>query len=77
MRGTVERANHMLSIAAKALQDVTLKDTDKPGIRRFIRRDPLGVVFVVAPWKYDLAFRNIDREACLTCYFQLSISYDD
>lgn len=51
VRGTVERSQYMLSIAAKALEDVTLKDTDKPGFRRLIRRDPLGVVFVIAPWK--------------------------
>ncbi|KAF9505975.1 hypothetical protein BS47DRAFT_1305884 [Hydnum rufescens UP504] len=52
IRGTVERANYMLSIAARALADVSLVDTDKPGFRRFIRRDPLGVVFVIAPWNY-------------------------
>ena len=42
----------MLSIAEKALADVTLEDTDKPGFRRFIKRTPLGVVLVIAPWKY-------------------------
>lgn len=52
IRGTVARAEYMLSIAAKALADVDLKDTDTPGFRRFIRRDPLGVVFTIAPWKY-------------------------
>jgi acyl-CoA reductase-like NAD-dependent aldehyde dehydrogenase len=51
IRGTVERCLYMLSIAAQALEDVALKDTDKAGFRRFIRRDPLGVVFVIAPWK--------------------------
>ncbi|KAF9507410.1 hypothetical protein BS47DRAFT_1385161 [Hydnum rufescens UP504] len=52
IRGTVERANYILSIAAGALADVSLVDTDKPGFRRFIRRDPLRVVFVIAPWNY-------------------------
>ena len=42
----------MLSIAEKALADVTLEDTDKPGFRRFIKRTPMGVVLVIAPWKY-------------------------
>lgn len=51
IRGTVERSQYLLSIAAQALEDVTLKDTDKPGFCRFIRRNPLGVVFVIAPWK--------------------------
>ncbi|KAG6877961.1 hypothetical protein C0992_008908, partial [Termitomyces sp. T32_za158] len=42
----------MLSIAESQLADVQLTDTDKPGFRRFIKRVPLGVVFVIAPWKY-------------------------
>ncbi|KAF8317428.1 succinate semialdehyde dehydrogenase [Clavulina sp. PMI_390] len=52
VRGTVGRSEYMLSIAAQSLADVELKDTDLPGFRRFIRRDPLGVVFVIAPWNY-------------------------
>jgi len=50
--GTVERAKYMLSIAESSLADVNLQDTDKPGLRRFIRRTPLGVVFIIAPWNY-------------------------
>lgn len=41
----------MLSIAEKALAPVGLEDTDKPGFKRYIKREPLGVVFVIAPWK--------------------------
>nr|VWP00729.1 Peroxisome biosynthesis protein [Ganoderma boninense] len=52
VRGTLDRADYMLSIAEKSLKDVPLTDTDKPGFRRYIRRDPLGVVLVVAPWNY-------------------------
>lgn len=52
IRGTVERAKYMLSIAESSLADVGLQDTDKPGFRRFIRRTPLGVVLVIAPWNY-------------------------
>ena len=51
VRGTLDRANYMLSIAEKSLKDVALTDTDKPGFRRYIKRDPLGVVLVIAPWK--------------------------
>ena len=57
MRGTIERAEYMLSIAESALQDVSLADTDKPGFKRYIKRTPLGVVFVIAPWKY-VPFRS-------------------
>ncbi|MBL8807959.1 MAG: aldehyde dehydrogenase family protein [Rhodospirillales bacterium] len=50
MRGFEERARHMLAIAPKALADVA--PDAKDGFTRFIRRDPLGLVFVVAPWNY-------------------------
>jgi acyl-CoA reductase-like NAD-dependent aldehyde dehydrogenase len=49
-RGFHERALYMCSIAEEALKD--LEVGDKPGFRRFIRREPLGVVLVVAPWNY-------------------------
>lgn len=51
IRGFLERAEYMLSIAESSLTDVSLKDTDKPGFKRYIKRVPLGVVFVIAPWK--------------------------
>lgn len=41
----------MLNIATSSLADVTLDDTDQPGFRRYIKRTPLGVVLVIAPWK--------------------------
>jgi acyl-CoA reductase-like NAD-dependent aldehyde dehydrogenase len=50
VRGTLERARHMTRIAAEALQD--LDAGPKQGFRRFIRREPLGVVFTVAAWNY-------------------------
>ena len=49
-RGFHERATHMLSIAEQALADIDLEP--KEGFERFIRRDPLGVVLVLAPWNY-------------------------
>ena len=48
--GFEERARHMIEIADSALAD--LKPTEKDGFIRFIRREPLGVVFVVAPWNF-------------------------
>jgi acyl-CoA reductase-like NAD-dependent aldehyde dehydrogenase len=50
IRGFEERARHMIAIAPQALADV--EPTPRDGFRRFIRRDPLGVVFVIAPWNY-------------------------
>ena len=48
--GFEERARHMIAIAPEALGDIAVEP--KEGFTRFIRRDPLGVVFVVAPWNY-------------------------
>ena len=50
VRGTLERARYMSGIAAAALADVDAGA--KPGFRRFIRREPLGVVLTVAAWNY-------------------------
>jgi acyl-CoA reductase-like NAD-dependent aldehyde dehydrogenase len=50
VRGTLERARYMIGAAAAALADV--EPGPKPGFRRFIRREPLGVVFTVAAWNY-------------------------
>ncbi|KAG9312587.1 Aldehyde/histidinol dehydrogenase [Chiua virens] len=52
IRGFLSRAEHMLSIAEACLSDVSLQDTDLPGFKRYIKREPLGVVFVIAPWNY-------------------------
>jgi acyl-CoA reductase-like NAD-dependent aldehyde dehydrogenase len=49
-RGFHERALYLCSIAEEALADISIPE--KAGFRRFIRREPLGVVLVVAPWNY-------------------------
>jgi acyl-CoA reductase-like NAD-dependent aldehyde dehydrogenase len=50
--GFEARARHMIAIAANALQDVVPQA--QAGFNRFIRREPLGVVLVIAPWNYPL-----------------------
>lgn len=50
LRGLTERANHMISIAETSLATVQISPLD--GFERYIQRDPLGVVLVVAPWNY-------------------------
>jgi acyl-CoA reductase-like NAD-dependent aldehyde dehydrogenase len=50
VRGFEERARYMLSIAPQALS--AIHSGEKPGFRRQIKRVPLGVVAVVAPWNY-------------------------
>ena len=49
-RGFQERARHMASIAESSLADIAAPDKD--GFTRFIRKDPVGTVLVVAPWNY-------------------------
>lgn len=49
-RGFQERARHMIAIAPDALRD--LPTQPKEGFQRFIRREALGVVLVLAPWNY-------------------------
>ncbi|HEX6317678.1 MAG TPA: aldehyde dehydrogenase family protein [Burkholderiales bacterium] len=49
-RGFSERAQYMCDIAEEALSDVRIPE--KAGFARFIRREPHGVVLVVAPWNY-------------------------
>jgi acyl-CoA reductase-like NAD-dependent aldehyde dehydrogenase len=50
VRGLAERARYMAGAAQEALADLRVEP--KAGFTRFIRHEPLGVVFVVAPWNY-------------------------
>jgi acyl-CoA reductase-like NAD-dependent aldehyde dehydrogenase len=50
IRGFEERARYMLNIAPEALAAV--QPGDKAGFQRQIKRVPLGVVAVIAPWNY-------------------------
>uniref|UniRef100_UPI00257B5506 aldehyde dehydrogenase family protein n=1 Tax=Oceanithermus sp. TaxID=2268145 RepID=UPI00257B5506 len=49
-RGFKERADYMIGIAPKALADLVPEPLE--GFTRFIRREPLGTVLVLAPWNY-------------------------
>ena len=49
--GVEERTRFMVGIAEKALAPVPASNP-KPGFRRYVRKEPLGVVMVVAPWNY-------------------------
>lgn len=48
--GFNERASHMASIAADSLADIEVGEDET--FKRYIKRVPHGVVFVVAPWNY-------------------------
>ena len=48
--GVDERTRYMAGIAESALADIVR--TDKPGFDRYLKRVPLGIVMVIAPWNY-------------------------
>jgi len=48
--GFEERANHMIAIAEGSLKPVAVDE--KEGFTRYIKREPLGVVFTIAPWNF-------------------------
>ena len=50
LRGMQERARHMMSIADDNLGDIGVPRSD--GFTKFIRREPVGTVLIVAPWNY-------------------------
>jgi acyl-CoA reductase-like NAD-dependent aldehyde dehydrogenase len=50
MRGFAERARYMIEVAPEALAPV--EPQARTGFTRFIQRDPIGIVMVVAPWNY-------------------------
>jgi acyl-CoA reductase-like NAD-dependent aldehyde dehydrogenase len=50
INGLEERARYMIANADVALTPLQLPE--KPGFTRYIKREPLGIVFVIAPWNY-------------------------
>jgi acyl-CoA reductase-like NAD-dependent aldehyde dehydrogenase len=50
LRGFEERARYMMTIAPQALAALEVEPV--AGFRRYIKREPMGTVLVVAPWNY-------------------------
>ncbi|MAZ33267.1 MAG: aldehyde dehydrogenase [Thalassospira sp.] len=50
VNGFKERADYMIDIAPEAIGDYN--PGEKAGFNRFIRREPLGVVAIIAPWNF-------------------------
>ena len=50
INGFKERADYMIDIAPEAIGDYN--PGEKAGFNRFIRREPLGVVAIIAPWNF-------------------------
>ncbi|KAF9326877.1 hypothetical protein BG006_009742 [Podila minutissima] len=53
IKGTQDRGTYMVDVAEEALQDVEIEDPALVGkFKRFIRKEPVGIVLIVAPWNY-------------------------
>ncbi|WP_412756022.1 aldehyde dehydrogenase family protein [Legionella bozemanae] len=50
INGLEERAHYMIAAASAALAPIRLPE--KPGFIRYIKREPLGLTLVIAPWNY-------------------------
>ena len=48
--GVNARTEYMSEIAAETLAPKTVEDSDR--FRRYLAREPVGVVFIIAPWNY-------------------------
>lgn len=56
IRGFLQRAEYMLSIAESALADTVIEDTGHAGFKRYLKRVPIGVVLAIVPWKYVVKY---------------------
>ncbi len=52
VKGMIKRAEVCCKIAKNALEDINF--TSESGVKKYIRRDPLGVVLNIAAWNYPL-----------------------
>ncbi|CAO3641826.1 unnamed protein product [Mucor fragilis] len=51
VKGVLERANYMISVAEESLKDDVVEHV--PGVvKRYQRKEPLGPVFLIAAWNY-------------------------
>ncbi|KAF9128857.1 hypothetical protein BGW39_004670 [Mortierella sp. 14UC] len=53
IKGTQDRGKYMVDVAEEALKDVEVNEAGLEGkFKRFIRKEAVGVVLIVAPWNY-------------------------
>ncbi|KAF9310631.1 hypothetical protein BG003_008327 [Podila horticola] len=53
IKGTQDRGSYMVDVAEEALKDVEIEDPALVGkFKRFIRKEAVGIVLIVAPWNY-------------------------
>ncbi|KAG0260931.1 hypothetical protein BG011_001531 [Mortierella polycephala] len=53
IKGTQDRGKYMVDVAGEALKDVEIQEAGlESQFKKFIRKEPVGVVLIVAPWNY-------------------------
>ncbi|KAI8388238.1 exoribonuclease 1 [Radiomyces spectabilis] len=50
INGVLERAGYVLSVAEECLKDEVIED--QPHVKRYLRKEPLGPIFIIAAWNY-------------------------
>lgn len=50
IKGLCQRGQYMVDLAPQALADIVPEQ--EAGVKKYVARDPLGVVAVIAPWNY-------------------------
>lgn len=50
MNGFAERASFMLECATRKLETLTIEDSNR--LKRFIKREPIGIALLIVPWNY-------------------------
>jgi acyl-CoA reductase-like NAD-dependent aldehyde dehydrogenase len=60
VNGVLERARYMISVAEESLRDEIIED--QPKVKRFLRKEPLGAVFIIAAWNYPFMTIGKKRE---------------
>ncbi|KAI9007042.1 aldehyde dehydrogenase [Phycomyces nitens] len=50
IKGIRERSGYMCSVAEESLKDEVVED--EPNVKRYIKKEPLGPIFIIASWNY-------------------------
>lgn len=50
VKGVLERAGYMISVAQEALADEIIQNDSS--VQRYLKKEPLGPVFIIAAWNY-------------------------
>ena len=73
VRGFEERARYMISVAEATLADID--PGPKEGFKRYIRREPLGVVLNLPAWNFSKYV--VDKNGKVVAFFESAVTPED